>query len=70
MLQRASAADDGDRVLEPQLGDRQVLGQVGAVDVPDLAQDGGRGQDVGQLFECLEEVLLCGDQRIVRDVTV
>ena len=31
--------DDGDRVLEPELGDRQVLGEVGPVGAADGGQD-------------------------------
>ncbi len=65
---RASAAvapDDRDRVLEAELRDRQVLGEVGAVHDADAADDVRRPKDVEQPLDRVGELLLGGDERVV-----
>ena len=67
VIERATAAYDGDGVLEPELGDDQILGQVLTVDVLDAADQLGHRQDVGQLVERLGEIVLRRQQRVVSD---
>ena len=64
---RVPGPDHGDRVLQPELGDRQVLRQVRPVHGPDGGQDLRVADDVEQVLDGLVELLLGGDEAVVAD---
>ena len=53
VIELTPGAHDGDRVLQAQLGDRQVLGQVGAVGFADVFHHLGRAEHVAEPLERL-----------------
>ena len=64
---RVVAPDDRDRVLELELGDRQVLGQVLSVGLRDGAAQLRAAQHRDQVFDRVGEVLLGVDKRVIGD---
>src|SRR5207244_6717529 len=60
-----AAPDEGDRVLEPELRDRQVFRQVCTVDLADAVDDVRRAEDTDEILEGLAELMLRRHQRLV-----
>src|SRR6185295_18413202 len=64
----ALAPDNRDGILEPKLGDREVLGEVRPVDRADLADDVGRPEDVHEHLDRVGQLGLRGDEGVVAEV--